>query len=98
EGHLFKSGGSYYVPLNQRQQTLVRTIFETNTTFQDSLFYDVSAWTLPLAFDLPYSLVSEPGGAKLVEGDLDHRTERFVASEYAYVLGWEHYLAPKVLY
>ncbi len=94
----FESGVTYYVPLNQRQQTLVRTIFETNTTFQDSLFYDVSAWTLPLAFDLPYSLVSQPSAVTLIEDELTHEPTFFRTSEYAYILGWEHYLAPKILY
>jgi hypothetical protein len=29
-------------------------MFQKRTNFQDSLFYDVSAWTLPLAFNLNY--------------------------------------------
>ena len=29
-------------------------MFSTQTKFQDSLFYDVSAWTLPYAFNLDY--------------------------------------------
>ncbi len=29
-------------------------MFQKRTTFQDSLFYDVSAWTFPLAFNLDY--------------------------------------------
>ena len=29
-------------------------MFEKRTTFQDSLFYDISAWTFPLAFDMDY--------------------------------------------
>ena len=28
--------------------------FQKRTTFQDSLFYDISAWTFPLAFNLDY--------------------------------------------
>ena len=31
-------------------------MFETRTEFLDSLFYDVSSWTLPLAFNLDYDL------------------------------------------
>ena len=42
------------VPLSQKQYGLIKTIFETVTTFKDSIFYDVSAWTMPLAFDLDY--------------------------------------------
>lgn len=98
DNHSFVPGKSYYVPLNQRQQRLIQTIFETNLTFPDSLFYDVSSWTLPLAFNLPYSLVNEPEGIQRISGDLEMSATPFARSEYAYILGWEHYLAPKVLY
>lgn len=46
----FSSGKSYFVPLNQRNPRLVDAIFEERTTFTDSLFYDISAWTFPHAF------------------------------------------------
>ena len=29
-------------------------MFEKRTSFTDSLFYDISSWTLPLAFGLDY--------------------------------------------
>ena len=41
-----KSEGEYVVPINQPQHRLIGTIFEKNTTFRDSLFYDVSTWTV----------------------------------------------------
>ena len=50
----FKPGSSYIVPINQNQYRLVHALFEIRNTFSDSLFYDVSAWTLPLAFNLEY--------------------------------------------
>ena len=50
--------GSYIVPLNQPQAKLIEAMFEQRTTFQDSLFYDVSTWTLPLAFNLPFAGLS----------------------------------------
>ena len=30
-------------------------MFEKRTTFTDSLFYDISAWSFPLAFNLDYA-------------------------------------------
>lgn len=54
---LYQAGQSYYVPLDQRQYKLVKTIFETVHSFRDSIFYDVSAWTMPLAMDLDYAAV-----------------------------------------
>ena len=41
------------VPADQPQFRLLRAIFERRTEFEDSTFYDVSAWTLPLAYGLP---------------------------------------------
>lgn len=49
---------SYYIPLDQKDYKLVKTIFETVSTFRDSIFYDVSAWTLPMAYDIPYTGVT----------------------------------------
>ena len=34
-------------------------MFETRTTFLDSLFYDVSSWTLPLAFDVNFEKIND---------------------------------------
>ncbi len=48
---------AYFVSTEQPQYRLIRAIFEKTTTFKDSLFYDVSAWTMPLAFNLPYAEV-----------------------------------------
>ena len=50
----FNPGSSYVVPLSQLQYRLVHALFEIRNTFEDSIFYDVSAWTLPLAFNLEY--------------------------------------------
>ena len=49
----------YYVPLKQKKSRLIKAIFDTNTKFEDSLFYDVSAWTFPHAFNLNYEFVKE---------------------------------------
>lgn len=54
-GKQFSAGNGYIVPMNQSQYRLAKAIFETRTSFTDSLFYDVSTWTMPLAFNLPYA-------------------------------------------
>ena len=54
-GQSFKAGKAFAVPMNQSQYRLAKAIFETRTSFNDSLFYDVSTWTMPLAFNLPYT-------------------------------------------
>ena len=59
QGQNFKQEAAYFVPFQQRQYRLIKAIFETQTEFKDSIFYDVSTWTLPLAFNLPYQKVSK---------------------------------------
>src|SRR5690606_26812246 len=55
EGKNFKKGTSYIIPKNQKQHRLVEAMFEKRTTFTDSLFYDISAWSFPMAFNLDVS-------------------------------------------
>ena len=57
EGKAYKKGAAYVVPKNQKNRALIEAMFETRTKFQDSLFYDISAWTLPMAFNLDYENV-----------------------------------------
>ncbi len=52
-GQAFEANNAFIVSMNQPQARLIKSIFETRTSFTDSLFYDVSSWTLPLAMDIP---------------------------------------------
>jgi hypothetical protein len=56
-GQSFKTSNSFIVPLRQTQSTLINAIFEKRRKFLDNTFYDVSSWTLPLAFDMDYQFV-----------------------------------------
>ena len=55
KGKKFKKGYSYVVPMNQKNQRLVKAMFDVRKTFKDSLFYDVSAWTFNHAFGVDYA-------------------------------------------
>lgn len=93
----------YVVPMDQQQSKLVKTIFESVTQFRDSLFYDVSAWTFPHAFDLDYSALSQKEfdrkkvGSKYVTTS-DQITQTLEKEAYAYALPWDQTLAPRSLY
>lgn len=67
KGIAFGPGDSIFVSLRQRDYLFVKSIFERRTTFQENVFYDVSAWNLAAAFgaqlvemteDLPAGLLS----------------------------------------
>lgn len=104
DGGSFEKGQDYIVPLDQPQHRLIRAIFEKTLDYKDSLFYDITAWTMPLAFGLPYaglsatqysaSLLGERVNAELV-------TKGEVAggrSSYAYLVEWTEFTAPGALY
>ncbi|MFD2034059.1 M14 family zinc carboxypeptidase [Belliella marina] len=103
-GVKFEKEKSYIVPLNQPQYRLIKGIFETRTDFQDSLFYDISAWTMPMAFNLEYVALSSRI-LNLASVELLTKTnplpEGSVMGEVAaktYAFEWEEYYAPKAAY
>jgi len=97
-GKRYTKGYSYVVPMNQRQHRLIKAMFEKRTKFQDSLFYDISAWSFPLAFNLDYieNASMSRAGAKIT--DLKMRTpDTPNVSTYAYLMEWHEYYSPKAL-
>ncbi len=52
DGQSHVAGGVLIVPSAQPQHTLLRSLMETPQSFTENIFYDVSAWHLPSAFDL----------------------------------------------
>lgn len=98
DGMKFNAGNSWYVPTNQGQYNMVRTIFETNFDFNDSLFYDATAWALVYSYGLPFAALDKtPGGEKITI--LPEATFNEPAySEYGYIFKWSDYNAAKALY
>ena len=104
-GTKYSKDNSFIVPLNQPKRTLIRAMFDTQTTFSDSLFYDVSAWTFPLAFNVNYdstNRLDKPGklgikseeveNLKRVNGSVDKK------SDYAYLFEPHEYYAQSAVY
>ena len=100
----FKSGKSFIVPLDQPQYRLVKSLFETRTTFQDSLFYDVSTWNMPMAFNLNSLSLSSKilNLAKVVNvsNGLSFKEGKVIgeAGANSYAFEWDEYYTPKALY
>jgi hypothetical protein len=93
----FGTSNSFVVPVNQKQGTLVKTIFEKTLDYKDSLFYDITAWTMPLAFGLPHTKTTTA-----VKGDavtsMNTTPEAVEKTNYAYAMEWDSYYAPAALY
>ncbi|MDA8640380.1 M14 family metallopeptidase [Flavobacteriaceae bacterium] len=99
EGEKYAENASYVVPLNQKKNKLIHAMFDTQTKFQDSLFYDISAWTFPLAFNLNYSFEKSETLAGEEIKELSHGEPADIKkSSYAYLLESNGYYTPKFIY
>jgi hypothetical protein len=104
DGEQFENGKAFIVPTDQPQYKLITAMFERRTEFTDSLFYDVSAWTMPYAFNLPFAELNsrEFNDEQIGDAfDLNWTSPGFVVggeSSYAYAFEWDEYYAPRALY
>jgi hypothetical protein len=94
----FKKGYSYVVPMNQKNQRLIKAMFDVRTKFQDSLFYDVSAWTFNHAFGVDYAenISLSHAGTEIIDLKMNQGNVTF-KSDYGYLMSWNEYYSPKAL-
>ncbi|MCF3651081.1 DUF4350 domain-containing protein [Synoicihabitans lomoniglobus] len=50
----YRAGEAFAVPADQPQARLLAELFTDRTEFNDTAFYDISAWSVPWAFNLPH--------------------------------------------
>ena len=104
----FSPANAILVPLDQPQHTLIRTIFEKTLEYKDSLFYDITSWTLPLAYGLEYkelNTVSLNGATPLPDlfsnkSFLDEQNVielSLTKEDYAILVEWDDLYAPAAL-
>jgi len=104
DGITFRKGAACCVPLNQKQYLMVKTLFEKVRSFNDTTFYDISTWTMPPAFNLPYCAVHSAKEIENIcgqeEASPDIQKGKVVGreSKIGYLFRWNDYLAPKVLF
>ncbi|MBT41322.1 MAG: peptidase M14, partial [Idiomarina sp.] len=98
DGKRYEAGRSYFVPAEQPQFGLIQGMFSTRKSFPDNTFYDVSGWTLPMAFNLDFSQYR--GRISLADNAWDEPQRAsypLAADAYAYAFDWNDYLAPGLL-
>lgn len=100
----FIANESFLVPLSQPQYRVIKTIFDKTFSFKDSLFYDITSWTMPLAFGMPYASLNAAQFNQIAGGSsfaAQHVSEYPVGasvsggkSDYAYLMPYNNFLAP----
>lgn len=97
----YDEDNAYIVPLKQRNYKLIKGMFETRKEFTDSLFYDISGWTYPAAFNLEYAEMSSRDygrnqlGEKVDKPEFPKGQVLGGQSAYAYLFEWHGYYAPR---
>ncbi len=103
DGQKFQKGHHYLIPSNQSKYKIIRTIFDKTLAYKDSLFYDITSWTMPLAFGLDYKeltadLYNAAQQGSLVENAESKVESKIKKSDYAYIVRWDNLYAPAALF
>ncbi|MEX0602788.1 MAG: hypothetical protein WD295_05570, partial [Bacteroidota bacterium] len=90
--------GTYFVSLNQPQRRLVTALLEPRSEVRDTFFYDVSAWSLPVAYGLKAYTTDTPlpRTASLVTEGLIRGTVSGGKATFAYLIPWDRTDAVKL--
>jgi Zinc carboxypeptidase len=98
EIEVYEAGKQFYVPTEQDNYIMVRSVFEKAITYQDSSFYDASAWSLAHAYNLPYSEVKVPMQKSNRVLSLAAPSYTVAKSNYVYVFELTDYNAHKAIH
>lgn len=90
---------NFYVPTAQENYMMVKTIFENQITYKDSIFYDASTWSLIHAYGLPYSEAkSALNVSEKVVAPLVYNATSVTKSSYAYLVSNTDYNIHQFIY
>ena len=92
--------GAYVVPTDQPRHLLVNTLLQRQVPFRDSVMYDMSTWSAPLAYNLEAYSTRESVDAATESVDTAPTPEARVTNpdaQYAFVVEWEQRHAPRAL-
>ena len=99
EGQLFKAGQAIAISLDQPQATYLETLWRAQLEFEENVFYDVSTWTLPWAFNLSHT--REPvrnAKTKALAPAEAGEASTLARSPIGYLVDWRDANSPALLY
>ena len=97
-GTTWAPGSAWVIPAEQDHYRLLSSIFDPVTELPMETFYDVSAWPLAMAFDLPLAAVNRLPATGEALNSAPEMTPAAPADEaLAWLVPWDQYGAPAVL-
>jgi len=94
----FNKDYSFIIPTDQKNIKLIEAMFDKRTQFKDSLFYDISAWSLDLAFNLNFESLASLNQAGSDLKPVLKKGSISAKSDVAYVLELNDFKVHKLLY
>jgi hypothetical protein len=98
EIEVYEAGKQFYVPTDQDNYIMVRSVFEKAITYKDSSFYDASAWSLVHAYNLPYTELKTTVPKTNRVTSIKAPAYAVIKSNYVYALELTDYSAHKAIY
>ena len=95
DGKVFTPGHAWVVPVKQRQFGLAKAMLETRTKFEDNTFYDVSAWNLAMAHNLPFATLERMPAT--TENSPLQALKPPDPNAVGWIISWQQMNAPAVL-
>ncbi|MBO6068056.1 MAG: hypothetical protein J6P50_02445 [Bacteroidales bacterium] len=95
-GKTFAADSAFAVPVRQTHHRMVEALFEIREEYVDSLSYDITGWTMPMAFNLDYAKVSSATLGNAFDYK-DVPTGKIEKASYAYAFEWGGFYAPRAL-
>lgn len=92
--------GDFIIKTDQPKHIFINTLFKRQLEIRDSVMYDMSTWSAPLAYNLDASWSN-----RTLDVDTEPVTEKLIYSSgvtnpdasYAYVIDWKQRFAPNAL-
>jgi hypothetical protein len=85
--HTYHANSSLYIAIVQKQYTLIKSLFNTDTQFKDNTFYDVSAWNIAMAWGLDYARIKTTPKTK--EITFKATQNHYDKDAIAYAFNWD---------
>lgn len=96
---VLKNENQFFVPTVQKNYRLVRSFFETQEKYRDSVFYDASAWSMANIYDIDYTSSNKNFvGDKVLDVDQLFKVNKVSKSNYAYIIDSQDYNVPAIIY
>ena len=99
EGQLYKAGQTLAIPLDQAQSTYLLTLWNHQLEFEENVFYDVSTWTMPWAFNMTHTREAVRNAkTESLPDDFLMTSSQLASSPIGYLIDWRDSQVPALLY